>query len=120
LSTSAQHTYRTAHWQLLRDLKTLDPLPSNAVIYSTDAVLMFTNIDIDHDIETLDKWFDLHQDQLPPSFPRAKILDGLDIIMRNNILSFGDDYFIQKNGTTMGTSTACAYVTIYYYYHEEL
>jgi hypothetical protein len=92
----------------------------NAVIYSADAVSMYTNIDIDHGIETLDKWFDLHQDQPPPSFPRARILDGLDIIMRNNILSLGDNYFIQKNGTAMGTSTTCAYATIYYSYHEEL
>jgi hypothetical protein len=61
--------YLQDSWQLLRDLKNLDRLPSNAVIYSADAVSMYTNIDIDHGIQTPGKWFDLHQDQLPPSFP---------------------------------------------------
>jgi hypothetical protein len=40
--------------------------------------------------------------------------------MRNNILNFADDYCLQKNGTAMGISTACAYATIYYSYQEEL
>jgi hypothetical protein len=61
--------YLQASWQLLRDLKQLNHIPVNATIYSADAMSMYTNIDIDHDIETLDKWFTLHTDELPVNFP---------------------------------------------------
>jgi hypothetical protein len=85
-------------------------------------VAMHSKVDFDHGIETMDEWFDLHKDKddLPPAFPRDKILEGIDIVMRNNMLSFGDDYFAQRNSTVMGTSAACAGATIYCTYHEEL
>lgn len=39
--------------------------------------------------------------------------------MTHNVFTFGNRYFIQTNGTAMGTSCACMYATIYYSYHEE-
>jgi hypothetical protein len=111
--------YLKDSWQLLRDLKQLPPLPSDCIIYTADAVSMYTNIDNDHGILTMKNWLALHKPELPFGFPTAKILNGLDIIMRNNVFTFGNRYWKQRNGTAMGTSCACAYATIYYSYHEE-
>jgi hypothetical protein len=111
--------YLKDSWQLLRDLRQLPPLPPDCMIYTADAVSMYTNIDNDHGISTMENWLALHEHELPAGFPTAKILNGLDIIMRNNVFTFGNRCWKQRNGTAMGTSCACAYATIYYSFHEE-
>jgi hypothetical protein len=111
--------YLKDSWQLLRDLKTLPPLADDTVIYSADAVAMYSNIDNDLGIDAIRRWLDLHAHQLPAGFPVKRVLAGLDIVMRTNIFTFGNRYWRQRNGTAMGTPCACAYATIYYSYHEE-
>ena len=39
--------------------------------------------------------------------------------MSHNAFTFGSSFYIQENGTAMGTSCTCMYATIYYSYHEE-
>ena len=39
--------------------------------------------------------------------------------MENNVFTFGSRFFVQTNGTAMGTNLACMYATIYYSYYEE-
>jgi hypothetical protein len=111
--------YLKDSWQLLRELKNLPSLPPDAICFTADAVSMYTNIDNTHGIETIGRWFALHKSDMPYNFPTLKILEGLDIIMRNNVFSFGNRFFKQANGTAMGTPCACSYATIYYSYHEE-
>ena len=109
----------TDSWQLLRDIKNIPPLPPDVHMFTADAVSMYTNINTTHALEIFDAWFDLHRRDLPQEFPVQKILDGLNLIMNSNVFSFGNRYFLQTNGTAMGTPCACAYATIYYSYHEE-
>jgi hypothetical protein len=106
-------------WQLLRDLRSLGCLPADTVVFTADAVSMYTNINTDHALEVFQLWFDLHSMELPPGYPVTKILDGLSLIMHCNVFSFGNRYFHQINGTAMGTPCTCAYATIYYSYHKE-
>ena len=47
------------------------------------------------------------------------LLKGIERLMKNNFFSFGNQYFLQLNRTTMGTNVACMYTTIYYSYYEE-
>ena len=42
----------------------------------------------------------------------------LEIVMRNNIFSFSNIYWIQLSGTAMGTPAACSYATITYGHFE--
>ena len=93
--------YLKDSWQLLRELKTLPPLPPGAICFTADAVSMYTNIDNTHGIETIGRWFALHRADLPATFPTQKILEGLDIIMRNNVFSFGNRFFKQKTAYEM-------------------
>ena len=39
--------------------------------------------------------------------------------MRNNNFQLDDTFWLHKNGTAMGTSSACTVATIYYSHHEE-
>ena len=38
--------------------------------------------------------------------------------MRHNLFMFGDTYFFQLIGTTMGTSVAVVYANLYFGWHE--
>jgi hypothetical protein len=111
--------YLKDSWQLLRELRELPPLPPDAICFTADALWMYTNIDNQHGIETIGRWLNLHWADLPADFPSLKTVEGLNIIMGNNVFSFGNRFFKQANGTAMGTPCACSYATIYYSYHEE-
>jgi hypothetical protein len=111
--------YPKDSWQLLRELHELPPLPPDAICFTADTMSMFTNIDNQHGIETIGRWLNLHRADLPTDFPLLKILQGLNIIMPNNVFSLGNLFFKQVNNTAMETPCACSYATIYYSYHEE-
>jgi hypothetical protein len=107
-------------WALLDDLKQVGPLPPSARLFSLDAVSMYSNIPVTHALETINKWFQRHKKDLPMNFATELILDCLDIVMKNNVFMFGDLWFLQLEGTAMGTSCAVMYATIYESYYEEM
>jgi hypothetical protein len=111
--------YLKDSWHFLDRLKTQPPLPANSTIFTADAVSMYSNINTDHALDTVANWLDLHSNDIPSTFPREKVLKGLRIIMKSNVFTFGSRFWLQLNGTAMGTSCACAYATIYYSFHEE-
>jgi hypothetical protein len=83
---------------------------------------MYTNIDTEHGLQTIQNWLDLHRPEILekyPSFPFELVMTLLRLVMTNNVFQFDDCWFHQQNGTAMGTSVACIYATIYYSYHEE-
>ena len=110
--------YLKDSWHLLNDLKTLKPMKGCKFVTS-DADLFYTNINTAHAIEILEKWFKLHKHKLPPGFPVQLILIEIRCLMENNVFTIESRFFVQTNGTAMGTNDACMYATIYYSYHEE-
>ena len=104
---------------LLKRLKNLGKLPPTAAFVTADATSMYTNIDTDHGLQTLRKWFNLHAHELPAGFPTEMVLEATELVMRNNVFQFDDTFWLQLTGTAMGTSLACMYATIYFSYHEE-
>jgi hypothetical protein len=52
-------------WQLVRDLRALGNIPLDTVVYTADAVSMYTNINTDHALEVFQAWFRLHKTKLP-------------------------------------------------------
>ena len=110
--------YLKDSWHFLNDIKDLKNLQGCKLI-SSDADAFYTNINTDHAIEILEKWFIYHKKDLAENFPQDLVLKGIKRLMENNVFTFGDRYFLQLNGTAMGTNVACMYATIYYSYHEE-
>ena len=84
----------------------------------SDANIIYTNINTDHAIDTLRKWFKQHKKDLPGDFKTELILKGIKQLMKHNVFTFGNRYYLQKNGTVMGTNVACMYAMIYYSYHK--
>jgi hypothetical protein len=73
---------------------------------------MYTNIDTDHALEVIACF--LQTSPLCTSMPHAAIIAGLEILMRNNIFCFGDTFWHQQQGTTMGTPLAPPHTTLYF------
>ena len=108
-------TYIKNSKQVKRELEQINKMPENAIMFCADAVSMYTMIDIEHGIETLSKYLrEFHPDMLNID----AVIEGLSLVMRNNIFQFGDCHFEQLEGTAMGTPVACSYATLYYAYQE--
>ena len=110
--------YLVDSWHFLNEAKTVKNLTNHSLV-TFDATGMYANINTDHAIECIAKWFELHKDDIPPNFPVKLVLDSIHRLMKYNVFHFGNRFFIQKNGTSMGTNVGCMYATIYYSYHEE-
>ena len=81
---------------------------------------MYTNIDIDHALKVL-RWFlkELEREgKLPEDFDIDMIIEAATIVMRWNIVEFGDAFLKQLIGTAMGTPVAVTWATIYFYWHK--
>ena len=83
---------------LINQLKQLGNLQShNAVyIFTSDATSMYTNIDIDEGISTMEKYLR----QFAPNEPIDLLMDLLTLVMKNNIFQFGSTWWKQHTGTT--------------------
>ena len=102
---------------VIQDLKQLQ-IPNNALLFSADAVSMYTNIDTQQAILSMHNFIYDNTDNIPSDFPTALFLQLLEIVMTNNIFSFDNTYWLQLTGTAMGTPAACSYATITYGQHE--
>ena len=97
----------------------LGKLPRYARLFTADAVAMYTNIELDTALDNITKWLQLFKHKLPKSFPNHKLfLTVLKIVMSNSVFKFGDKYFIQEQGTAMGTPCAGDYANIHVGYRE--
>lgn len=96
----------------------LGSLPSQARLFTADAVSMYTNICATHGIEVFTEWLNLSASELGLKIPRELFLAALRAVMQQNVFQLDDTHWLQLSGTAMGTSAACAYATMYYAYHE--
>jgi hypothetical protein len=96
----------------------LEQLPTTARLFTTDAVSMYTNIDMTHALHVI-KGVIRKQQNYDTLHERNAVIEELELIMRQTIFQFGDTYWLQLNGTAMGVSPSCMYATIYFAVHEE-
>lgn len=109
-------TYIISSDQLINTLMQRFPsgLPAGAKLFSIDAVGMYANIDTDHGIQVVTDFMEAYADRLAGiKLPKPFIIGCLRHIMKNNIIKFGDTYWVQQNGAAMGTSCAVNYAFLY-------
>ena len=109
-------SFIASSYDLKEALQEMPGLPSNAQLFTADAISMYTNIDTTSALEALSSF--LRSSEEYKHLPIDIILTGLELLMTNNVFQFGDCFFHQKTGTAMGTPPACCYATIYYAVHE--
>eukprot|EP00957_Ditylum_brightwellii_P164933 12557819-Ditylum_brightwellii.AAC.1 len=73
---------------LYTELEKLGVLPDDAKVFTTDATLIYTNINIDHLLEAMDAWLKEHKDELPNQLPTELIMEAFRLVMKSNDFSF--------------------------------
>jgi len=76
---------------VITDLKNLQ-LPQDALLFSGNAVSMYTNIDTFTGIHSINRLIVANQDQLPADFPKELFLRVLQLVMDNDIFHFRESY----------------------------
>jgi len=102
---------------LISEITILD-VPIGAKLFTADATAMYSNIDIDTGLDMFKILFDKYKDSIPLTFPIEFFLSVLEIVMRNNIFTFGDTHWLQTTGTAMGTPAAPLYSIITFGIYE--
>jgi hypothetical protein len=112
-------TYVKDSNQILQELQELPPLPPQSMLFTCDAISMYTNIDSTHGPEIIEKWIEEFAGELQETLPKDLLLKVLRIVMTSNVFQFDNTYWLQICGTSMGTSCTCSYATLYWAYMEQ-
>ena len=94
-------------------LVTTTKIPQHSILASIDVSSLYTNIPHEDGINASVKA--LKQDQNPhPLRPNPELLEEmLNIVLKNNVFEFNGDFFLQLQGTAMGTKMAPAYANLF-------
>ena len=89
----------------------------NTVIATFDVVGLYTNMPQTFGMEA-GRYFLLNKEDINPRFNTPFILESIDFILKNNTCVFDNEYFLQLQGTAMGTVFAPSYANLSMGYHE--
>eukprot|EP00957_Ditylum_brightwellii_P211392 15366124-Ditylum_brightwellii.AAC.1 len=86
----------------------------DTTIFTVDATAMYSNIDVDHCITAMEEWPQDHKDEFSNDFPTELIIKSPILVMKSNVFSFGDTWWVQLIGVAMGTPCACIITMLYF------
>ncbi|CAJ0931098.1 unnamed protein product [Ranitomeya imitator] len=98
----------TGHF--LQTLRQFSPTPTGSTLVTFDVCSLYTSIKHDLGLKAV---ADLLQQCNFTDDSRQFCLELLSLILQNNFFLFGDQYYLQTQGTTMGANVAPAYTNIY-------
>ena len=88
-------------------------LPKDCILCTLDVSSLYTNIPTEDSIyaalQPIENWE--NKDPLCP--PTSWLKKLLELILYENVFRFNDKFYIQKQGTAMGTKMAPAYTNIF-------
>ena len=106
--------------QFLQLLESLPLLPENAILVTADITSLYTNIPHEEGIEPVQHYMKFHANTLPPDALSPSMIGILlEIILKNDNLSFMDKHFLQLVATAMGARAAPPYANLFMGSHEE-
>ena len=83
------------------------PLPEGSIFFSIDVVNLYGSIPVEEAIEAAKQKLDEHRQDIETfGLSRDDICALLDQCLHNNVFSFGDDFYRQKQGIAMGNPCA--------------
>ena len=113
-----QKAYFKSSFDLKNELTGLQ-LPPGAQFFTADAVSMYTNINTSQAIREIARYLRQHARDFP-TVPVKALIGALRLVMTNNIIHFGDTFWLQLQGTAMGTPPAPPYANLFFAIHEIL
>ena len=94
----------------LRTLNTIDTLPNDALLVTMDVTSLYTNIPHNKGILACKNFIEKHTSDLDFANDMATLIE---FILKNNYFSFNNNFYLQSQGTAMGTKMAPAYANIF-------
>lgn len=94
-------------------------LPPNALLFTMDATSMYSNIDSNAALEVLSEY--LRRPNIMEQFDYNAdcLIEAIGIVLRSNIIKFGDIFAVQKKGVAMGICPAPSIAIIFFAIHED-
>ena len=93
----------------LRKLQTLPTLPQGTLLITMDVCSLYTNIPHDEGIRACELALDTRPE---PTISTGEISKLISTILMKNNFSFNGEYYLQTQGTAMGTKMAPSYANI--------
>ena len=90
----------------------------NTEIITFDVISLYTSIPYEFELEDIDYFFTKYQEYLHPRFRKEFGLESANFILKNNILTFDSEFYLQIKGTAIGTIFAPTYANLNMKYHE--
>ena len=95
------------------ELITTQQVPSDAILVSIDVSSLYTNIPHEDGIQACIKAIKECSDPDPLQPPLKILVEMLNIVLKNNVIEFNNEFFLQLQGTAMGTKMAPAYANLF-------
>jgi hypothetical protein len=93
-------------------------LSPNALLFTSDATSMYTNIQTDPALECMGTYLRKNQHRFQ-HYDAEVLVEALHLVLKNNFFKFSDTYWHQQSGTAIGTPPAPPWATCTYGLHEE-
>ena len=90
----------------------------NTEIVTFDVISLYTSIPHEFGLEARDYFLTKYQENLYSRFRKEFVLESANFILKNNILTFDSEFYLQIKGTAMGTIFAPTYARLTMRYHE--
>ena len=94
-------------------LITTAQIPLNSVLVSIDVSSLYTNIPHKDGIEACINALQTKMEPDPLHPPIEILAEMLNIVLKNNVVEFNGEFFLQLQGTVMGTKMAPAYANLF-------
>jgi hypothetical protein len=92
-------------------------IPSEHLLVTGDITSLYTNMNLDRIIKTVEEAFEKYPDDSRPS---KEILKLLEITLKGNDFEFNSDFYLQILGTAMGKKYAPALANLYLQYFDHM
>jgi len=94
-------------------------LPPNAQLFTMDATAMYSNICSEAALKVLSEYLRRPSTMERFDYNADCLIEAIGIVLRSNIIKFGDIFAVQKKGVAMGICPAPSIAIIFFAIHEE-
>ncbi len=89
------------------------PLPKDCLLCTLDATSLYTNIPTDDGIQAVRRALQQKTTPDPSRPPLDNLINLLSLVLRNNVFRLHQSFYLQLQGTAMGTKVAPSYANIF-------
>ena len=94
----------------LSKIRDLEKVPENAILCTIDVVGLYPSIPHEEGLATLKYALDARQEK---TVSTESLMDLASLVLKNNYFEFNDNFYLQKQGTAIGTKMAPSYAVLF-------